>query len=196
MIYILSDDRFFSSGLYHIFSAKNKEICVIESNVIERYRLLLTEDDIVFVAIEETEVLKNWLRKMLGFRSRVVIFVNVDMPARVNFYCDCKIISKKISANVLLRILSGKKNKENARYAPLLSKRETDILTLFSGGWNAYQIATRLQICDKAVSLHKKHALQKLGLNHLTAQSVLIYANVYRNIECSAGMRRNEGVFR
>lgn len=196
MIYILSDDGFFSSGLQFIFKEREKDVCVIDPDSFEQGPPALSATDIVYIAIEDAVLLKIWLTRVMGFRARVVVFVDVAMPARVNCFCQCKIISKKTALHTLFRLLSDDNNRNKARYTPHLSRRETDILTLFSGGWNAYQIASRLHICDKAVSLHKKNALQKLGLNHLTAQSVLIYANVYRNIECSVGIRGNESLFR
>ncbi|HGM5491311.1 TPA: response regulator transcription factor [Serratia fonticola] len=182
MIYIISDDNYFSLGAEEIFLSAREKVTTINANSHkDKLRTLsFTSSDVLILSVENAEIITLMLA-IARFSSSKVLFVvdNTSERTMININSWSQgVLSKKTPTHLFARVVDI--DMSYLKAVPLLTLRETCVMNYLAQGKTPYKISKELNISIKTVCAHKISALRKLGLNHLNARSVLIYERIFQ----------------
>lgn len=181
MIYIISDDSFFSLGAQHLFDEQSKKTVLIDChrpdvNVVQyrfskRDTLILATDNVKIIAL---------VVALARLYNTHVIFVVDQLGQNTQELIELRmldVITKSMPTEALLHLIDAEAGPRDRM--PALTARETHVMELLAKGNTPQRISAALSISIKTVCTHKVSALKKLGLNHLNARSVFIYGQIH-----------------
>ncbi|WP_261147768.1 LuxR C-terminal-related transcriptional regulator [Serratia fonticola] len=179
MIYVISEDNYFSIGLMAMFDYQ--EISATLINIDSFYDFDIGKQDIILLCTHSRANSQMINQLVFNSNSRIIYFVDEDID-KLTFRLNGKsVISKKLSGEQAIAAINN--IYVNNRYSSniSLSQKETLVMNLLVKQKNAHSIAKMLNISMKTVFAHKLNALHKMGFGHLNACSVLLYERVFQD---------------
>ncbi|QXN60542.1 helix-turn-helix transcriptional regulator [Serratia fonticola] len=184
MIYLATDDYYFSLGVEAIFHGLNRPITLIPLDEADDTGVLptLTSDDTLLLAVEQTEMLTLLLVWARCQGARALLIMDNASARTLNNITQWSqgVLSKKMPlANLPLCVGAGCAHLKDLSF---LTAREISIMGSLAGGKTPHRISRELNLSVKTIFSHKLSALKKLGLNHLNARSVLIFGKIFQGL--------------
>lgn len=179
MIYIISEDNFFTLGL--IASLKTAELNAIHISLYEfgRIKEQLKDNDIVLGCIQSRENSLLLSKLAQHVECKVIHFIDTVFEKNIIETYRKKLISKKVDKVELISTIKFFEVRDCLRPVTF-SKSETTIMDLLTQQKDAFRISKLMGISPKTVFAHKLNALKKMGFNHLNSRSILIYESVFK----------------
>ncbi|EAW1474572.1 LuxR family transcriptional regulator [Salmonella enterica subsp. enterica serovar Thompson] len=170
MIYIISDDDFFSLGILDTL-IQSKTFTEIKINSYDFQ--LFQETDIIIMYTLNLNKTAQILAASLMRNFKIIYAINKGI--KINTKNDhWKNFDK--NTNILNHLYSLTKKKPiNKMTAQSLSRQEENVFDGLLKGKRAVQIAQELGIQPKTVSTHKKNALRKFNISNSHYLSLLTY---------------------
>lgn len=177
MIYLATDDRYFSLGVKAMFSTMYKKVTVLDLTVVPATDIALTlsHTDTLILAVEHSDTL-TWL--LIAARSRgsnvLLIMDNAcerDLPEAG--LLRARILPKKMPIDFFPQLF--KAGVVNLKDLSFLTTQEMNVMQDLANGKSPCRIAKELDLSVKTISAHKFSAIRKLGLSHLNSRSILIF---------------------
>jgi DNA-binding NarL/FixJ family response regulator len=184
MIYLVSDDSFFTLGAEAFFSTENKNVTVIDVNI-EKERLStlnFTGEDILLIAIEQADIITALLAIARMHGAKVLLVMDNASDKTLNNINQWSqgVLAKKMPLNDLLNLLEA--DFTYLKDLSFLTRQEIKIMQELTTGKTPHNISRELNLSVKTICGHKVNALRKLGLNHLNARSVMIFGKICRGL--------------
>ncbi|WP_281077392.1 helix-turn-helix domain-containing protein [Klebsiella quasivariicola] len=180
MVYIISDDVYFSLGLTCLLHGAGFETYTIDKPSTAEYTDWFCSDDIVLVDAQSVVNYKPLIDFARLKLTRVVFMYSLELKMMNNplFF------STKIRIDTFLNNILIIQSLDNYRVTPnyifsSLTVREKFVMRLASSIWNINRIAKILNISDRTVYAYRNSALKKIGLKKLNAVAMLIYKQVF-----------------
>ncbi|WP_058910947.1 LuxR C-terminal-related transcriptional regulator [Entomohabitans teleogrylli] len=177
--YLVSDDYYFSRGIFHLLASRGVKISCHTANEREYDELLprLGSDDILIVAINSPEQLYRFLDARRGISDNVNYLHVMDIKklaiAKKN---KISFIPKNITAEELLKRLS-------LTYTPrriMLSTREQFILDNIMKGKDVESIARLLNRSVTAIYAGRNRIINNMGLNSTSLVALQLCQDISR----------------
>jgi DNA-binding NarL/FixJ family response regulator len=179
MIYVISDDYYFSLGVQTVFAETDQNIRIIpysDDDWIPQIRQL-TDTDILLLAVENTAVLRIILRMLSAKRTRVSLFLK-NISSSDEFIRQTGVIRRQIPVESLIKDVTQAIRHNGARkVVNHLTFSQRFVLESLTRGSSLSKIAETLHISEKMVYGHKSNALNRLGLtSEMNCRNLLIYS--------------------
>ncbi len=189
-IYIISDDKFFVSGLKSVMAASGTEMKVFnyESGLLLFYYCTFRQEDIVIVDVNyschfQSPQITCHTRY---FNVNVVFVVDLPLQGEYSGFHPYWLISKKCPFKKILPLLKQLTSNDRNQ-TEHLSRKENIVLRELAGGRSPHFISRKLNLSAKTISSHKQNAFRKLGMSRLNDMSLLCYRqiiNLYARFNC------------
>lgn len=183
MIYLASNDSYFTLGVTALFSSINTEVGIILFNE-DGLAILpkLTHDDTLILAIERAETLTQLLTSARTQGAKALLIMdNASERTMKNINQWSRgVLSKKMPLDSLPQFIEA--NCAHLKDLSFLTAREINIMGSLATGKTPYGISRELNLSVKTIFTHKISALKKLGLNHLNARSLLIFSKIFQGL--------------
>lgn len=179
MIYVISEDTYFSIGIGALLKNAEIEVHCISLDTFFNINTDIESNDIVLLCAQSranSMVLAKLARNTEG---KVVFFIETIEKNNIFHDYSRGIISKKTSKEDLVTLIQSL-NDKFVISPMLLSEMETVVMDMFVQQHTAYNIARLLKLSEKTISTHKTNALRKLGLSNLNVRSVLLYERIFQ----------------
>lgn len=177
MIYLASDDRYFSLGVTALLSAMGKTVVVIDLAWVQETGVApaLSPDDTVLLAIEHAGTFTRWLSIVRRCGSKVLLVMEHvcqrrESPMILRPMC---ILPKNMPILYFPRLFDAGVTCQND--LSFLTYQEVSVMRGLACGKTPFRIARELNVTMKTVCSHKYNAIKKLGLSHLNSRSLLIF---------------------
>lgn len=182
MIYLASDDSFFTLGAEAIFSAAYIGTTLIDANITKEAlsKVIFNSNDILIIAIEQADIIIDLMVTARRLGAKVLLVMdNASDKAATSIP---SVLSKKMPINALLPLLeTGAAHLQDLLF---LTRQEVKIMRGLTTGKTPYKLAKELNLSVKTICNHKANALKKLGLNHLNARAMLIFSKIHQGLSC------------
>lgn len=180
MIYLASDDSFFTLGAEYFFSAENKKVTVVDVNIGKEKlsTINFTDEDILLIAIEQADVINTLLTVARTHDTKVLLVMDNASNNTLNTSSQWSqsVLCKKMPLKVLLELLEADFTYLKDLF--FLTRQEIKIMRALTTGKTPYNLSRELNLSVKTICCHKVNALRKLGLNHLNARSLMIFDKI------------------
>lgn len=184
MIYLISDDSYFTLGVEAILGSINNSLTPAYLNGEKEYiwKPEFTSDDILLIAVEHTEFISGLLEIARNHGTRILFIMDsiLDDSITSPSLWSQSILSKKMPLDTLPKLLECEFT--YLKDLSFLTRSEIKVMKALTKGQTPYKIASELNLSVKTIFTHKVNALKKLGLNHLNARSVLIFGKVCQGL--------------
>lgn len=178
MIYFISEDNFFTLGL--ISTLREVNIKARHINIYDFHNITVNNGDIILLCAHSRAHNQMLSRIVDKTKGRVIYFVDADIDKHSFIMNSRGIISKKLTQDELINLLSSLLRNERTIISVSLSKNEVMVMNMLAQEKNAHMIAKILKISAKTVFTHKLNAVNKMGFKHLNSRSVLLYESVFQ----------------
>lgn len=190
-IYIISDDKYFVSGLKTAMAGSDTEMKVFnyESGMLLFYYCTFRQEDIVIVDLSYTRHFQsaNVSGNTHYFSVKVVFVVDLPLQGEYSGFHPYWLISKKCPFKKILPLLKQLTSNDRNQ-TEHLSRKENIVLRELAGGRSTHFISRKLNLSAKTISSHKQNAFRKLGMSRLNDMSLVCYRqiiNLYAGFSCT-----------
>lgn len=178
MMYIVSDNAYFSLGFYESLEGSKEGIeCLtfpFEVNLAKKFK----NDDFILLVVEELYLLDRFTF-LLPKNIVIVIFIGIPsfhffenlMPYRQSDE-SISLIDTSSIPSILKRIFSNNQSRYNY-YS--LTDRERIIMNFLARGVSVRRVSSIMNINMDIISACKNSSLRKLGLKGMNARALFIY---------------------
>jgi len=184
MIYIMSDEGFFSLGVRSVFKSAGDEISILpySLNTWQRQLDILDNDDILLLAVEFMDLAGQIFQYLSRREIRICLFIN-NSEGYEYFTGHHGIVSRRIPASMMIDAVrrAVKKNALN-HITEKLTPSERLVMDNLSNGVSVSEIAQYLNVTEKKVYHHKKQAINRMGINKLKNKALLIYSCINHQV--------------
>lgn len=181
MIYIFSDDSYFSLGAHSLLRGNGYPTKIIDIAMLSK--VTFESNDSVLLSVDDVHLIDKIYLLASSSGTNIVNMVRGDV---ISQYCDDapmpSFLSKKSKLSELVSFLESVNNKKN-KITYNLTIREIEIMNELLKGKSNHKVSKELQISEKTVSGHKLSALKKLGLSGLNSRALVIYGNYRSNLQ-------------
>ncbi|MCS4270055.1 MULTISPECIES: LuxR C-terminal-related transcriptional regulator [Raoultella] len=177
MMYILSDDDFFSLGVRSVFRKAGEEVSVLlfDRDSWRTQVSKIDDGDILLLAVDFIDVVNEILQGVSGKDIKICLFIN-SASGYDSFTGAQGIVSRGIPLNLIVWAVNRAVRKNALRrITERLTPAERVVMDQLATGLTVSQVATCLNVGEKTVYSHKRRATERMGINKLKARSVLIY---------------------
>lgn len=176
MIYLTSDDSFFTLGVKEVFNSTKKDITLIDvaRGKESLIKMSFTHEDILLIALEQADVITPLLATARKNGTKVLLIMDNASDNHQG------VLSKKMPLDALLKFLDADMTYMNDLF--FLTRQEIRVMRGLTIGKTQHSLAREFNLSVKTICCHKVNALRKLGLNHLNARSVLIFGKICRGL--------------
>lgn len=183
MVYVISDDIYFSLGLTCLLHKAGFETYTVDNQSTE-YTNWVSSEDIVLIDAQSIVNYKPQIDSARIRLARVIFLYSLELSNELKMVNNPLFFSKKISIDTLLKLIFKVQSLKHLRTTPnyifsSLTLREQFVMRLTSSIWHIDSIARILNVSDGTVYAYRNSALKKIGLSHLNAVSMLIYKQVF-----------------
>lgn len=183
MIYLASDDRYFSLGIKALLSAINKNVALIDLPLMQEAGVLpaFARHDTLMLAVDGVDALTRLLGAACVSGSKVLLIMDNACERTLTYSVPLspRILSKKMPLECVPQLLDVACLKDLS----FLTTQEINIMCYLASGKTPYHIARALNLSVKTISAHKFSALKKLGLSHLNSRSVFIFGLLFNGFK-------------
>ncbi|HBE9181139.1 TPA: hypothetical protein KNH08_004065 [Serratia fonticola] len=179
MIYIISEDNFFTLGL----------VCTLkQSGIVATYLSLddlsinkdyISRSDIVLTCTQSREYSQALTHRLKELDAKIIYFIDIALEKGKLSIDHHGLLSKKTKRQELIDFLRNMHNRSRINTI-VFSGRETVIMDLLAEQKDAFRIAKLLNLSVKTVFAHKLNAIKKMGTSHLNARSILLYERIFK----------------
>lgn len=179
MIYLASDDSFFTLGTEATFSAAHIVVTQIDANVTKEAlsKVIFNSKDILVIAIEQADIIIDLMATARRQDAKVLLVMDNASDSTFSSIHQ-GVLPKKMPLEALLPLLEG--DETYLQNLQRLTRQEVKIMRELTTGKTPYYLAKELNLSVKTICSHKVSALKKLGLNHLNARSMIIFGKICR----------------
>lgn len=181
MIYLFSDDSYFLLGVSASINETKKRINLVNVNIDGGLLLepRFSPKDTLILAMECTENATSFLTSARICGARILLVIDyTSKETMIDIKAGARgMLTKKMKLDDLRRYLDT--DYSCMREMPFLTGQEMKVMGCLMTGKTPYRVSKELNLSVKTVFTHKLNALNKLGLNHLNARSLLIYGSMY-----------------
>lgn len=177
MIYIMSDDGFFSLGVASVFNSAGEEIITVpfEPQIWQQQLDRVERGDVLLLAIACMRIARHILQYLSVRESKVCLFVN-NTCGYEYFTGHNGMVSRRIPTSMTIAAVQRAVNKNALRrITEKLTPSERLIMDNLSNGISVSNIAKNLQVTEKNVYRHKTKAMHRMGIGKLGSKAVIIY---------------------
>lgn len=179
MIYIISEDYFFTTGLTSLLQLANMNAIPISLYEFSMLNSYITNTDIILMCIQSRDAVAALTKLTRHSLGKIIYFIDTAIE-KVVFNEECvSLLSKKISSFKAIKTIKRLSTRSSTRSA-LFSSQEVIIMDLLTEQKDANRIARKLKLSVKTVCAHKMNALRKMGVNQLNARSILLYESIFK----------------
>lgn len=183
MIYIMSDDDFFSLGVWSVFNNSGEYISILPFSLDSWQRQfdMLNNNDILLLAVEFMDLTGQMYQYLSMKDIRVCLFIN-NAHGYEYFTGHHGIVSRRIPASMIIEaVCRAVKKNALSRITDKLTPSERLVMDYLSNGVSVSRIAEFLNVTEKTVYNHKKQAIHRMGINKLRNKAILIYGCINLN---------------
>ncbi|UHM93627.1 helix-turn-helix transcriptional regulator [Rahnella victoriana] len=191
MLYIFSDDFYFSRGAAAMLSEKGVQACAIHTTDLQYFCEFhpLCHTDVIIVTFGDVPMMATVLNLARKNKVRVVFVMNIRQSAEPRLLWEQGILSKNLTKGVFMSALA------TALTAPVrllseLTSLEQNVLDELLAGKDGACVSAKMQLSIKTVSRHKLSALRKLGLHNLNSRAIVLYGK-YRQVQLYKGLNKS-----
>lgn len=184
MIYIMSDECFFSLGVKAIFNSAGEDIAILPFATTGWCQQFanLGNDDILLLAVESTDLAGRILNFLSGKEIRICLFVKITCGYEY-FTGHHGIVSRCIPPSMVIFAVRRAVSKNALRHiTEKLTPSERLVMDNLSNGMSVAKIAQFLNVKEKQVYNHKKQAINRMGISMLKNKAVSIYSCLNLNV--------------
>lgn len=179
MIYVMSDDHYFSLGVRAVFDIAGHAVRILPSPGEETPARIreLGDNDILLLAVENMMVLRLLLRQLAAKKNRIALFLKTahDGEHHAGFN---GVIRRQIPAPALIsEVAKSVRHNRVRKVVKYLTFPQRYVLEGLVRGGSLSRIASALHITEKRVYGHKTEGLARLGLSgRMNCRNLLIYS--------------------
>ncbi|MCM7588021.1 hypothetical protein M8S10_04210 [Enterobacter chuandaensis] len=179
MMYVMSDDHYFSLGVRAVFADAGHPVGLLPppgDAALARIREL-SDTDILLLAVENMRVLRLLLRQLSARKTRIALFLKTVDGCEQNT-CHNGVIRRQISTSALIsEVAKSVRYNRVRKVAKYLTFPQRFVLEGLIRGGTLSRIAAALRISEKRVYGHKMAGLNRLGLSRrMNCRNLLIYS--------------------
>ncbi|WP_189389344.1 helix-turn-helix transcriptional regulator [Buttiauxella sp. B2] len=176
MIYVYSDDVYFSLGLQHILLEAGMDVVLATTgydfeNGSVSYS---TQPGLLIVDSHNLSSMQRIVESAMDNGINVIYVEEGGLSLKEECLWPYGILPKKTPVNTLPFIISNLRRARVCWYKHL-TVREMSVMNELVKGTSSKDVSKNLCISVKTVSGHKFNALKKMGLTRMNAQAVYIY---------------------
>ncbi|MCK6964513.1 hypothetical protein [Enterobacter bugandensis] len=183
MVYVMSDDYYFSLGIQAVYAETGRDIGIIPCTCEDDLRRTgrLSDTDTLLLAIENMDVLHRVLVLLSARKTRVALFLKMvrgcEEYTRLN-----GVIRRQIAPSALFRDVTRSVRFNRVRKAVTgLTFPQRFVLERLVRGRSHLSIAGELRVSGKSVYGYKNAGLARLGLSgRMNCRNLLIYSCLAR----------------
>lgn len=179
MIYLISEDYYFTKGIRETLALEHILSCHTTTEQLQRIVAEICSDDVILLCTQSIHNTQALARLAKNTKASVMFFVDINQEKlALGVYSLC-MMSKKSQPYTLVDMLKlltmGK-----PRTRPPLTIQEGIIMDYFIEPRTQSNVSKKLKISTKTISTHKINALHKMGLANINAKSLWIYQNIFQ----------------
>ncbi|MGL5389654.1 MAG: LuxR C-terminal-related transcriptional regulator [Serratia sp. (in: enterobacteria)] len=177
MIYLASDDSYFSLGVAAIFSAEKKGVTLVDVNLGKEAldKISFTSQDTLLIATEQADIITALLAVTHRHGTRVVLIMDYLFDI-TSTSIHQGVLNKKMPCSAFFKFLEN--DFVYLQDLSFLTRQEIKIMRGLTTGKTPQNLSRELNLSVKTICGHKINALKKLGLSHLNARSVLLFGHI------------------
>ena len=179
MLYVMSDDHYFSLGVRAVFADAGHVVGVLPSPGEEALARIrgLGDTDILLLAVENMRVLRLLLGQLSAKKTRIALFLKT-VDGCEQYTCHNGVIRRQIATSALIsEVAKSVRYNRVRKVTKYLTFPQRFVLEGLVRGGSLFRIAGALRISEKRVYGHKTAGLNRLGLSgRMNCRNLLIYS--------------------
>ncbi|WP_434636177.1 LuxR C-terminal-related transcriptional regulator [Klebsiella sp. I138] len=183
MIYIMSDEDYFSLGVKSVFNNAGEEVVVLPfaSEAWQQQFDVLERGDILLLAVDFMGLARRIFQSLAGREIKICLFIN-NACGYEYLTGHHGIVSRRIPISMMIAAVHrAVKNNSLLSITEKLTPSERLVMDNLANGVSVSQIAHNLQVTEKKVYSHKTKAIHRMGIYKLKNKAVLIYGCISLN---------------
>lgn len=181
MVYIISDDTYFSLGLSEILNQQKVVNIIVNADSYHNVEQDMKYGDVVFLSTDNDDIAWSLLNMCNVMGLKLILVLDMLSVNTISNAWECELLSKKVSVEIITKLTITRDGIEKES-KPVLTKQELRVMSALSNGTTAAKLSGDMCLSIKTISAYKISALKKMGLNPQSTRSIVIYRNIFQSI--------------